>query len=258
MMSDEAIQNENKKIRYHVIDHIRGLNFISMVLYHLTWDLVYLYEMDWNWFRSDWAYFWQQSICWIFILLSGFCWSMGKKKWKRGFLVLGASALVSVVTCLFLPEERIVFGVLTLLGFCMLVMIPLEPLLKRIPAVISVFVSIGCFLLLRNVNRGTFGFEALDFGTVPEHLYMNIWTAFWGFPNHSFFSTDYFSFIPWLFLFLTGYFLFRIMTEHEIIHIFSGKREIKVLTFLGQHSLILYLLHQPFIYLILLLGSRLF
>lgn len=245
-------------MRYRILDYIRGLNFISMVLYHAAWDLVNLYERDWAWYESGFSYFWQQTICWIFILFSGFCWSMGKKKLKRGLLVLGASALVSLVTCVFLPDERIVFGVLTLLGFSMLVMIPLEALLRRIPSVIGCIVSFGCFFLFRNVNEGSLGFEALTFGKLPDHMYQNMLTAFWGFPDRGFFSTDYFTPVPWFFLFVTGYFLFRILKEHKKLRILSGKHELKAISFLGRHSLILYLLHQPVIYVVLLLGSQIF
>lgn len=229
-----------------------------MVLYHAVWDLVNLYGMDWAWYASGFAYFWQQTICWIFILLSGFCWSMGKKKLKRGFLVLGASALVSLVTCVLLPDERIVFGVLTLLGASMLIMIPAERVLRRIPAVAGCIAGFGCFFLFRNVNRGSLGFEALAFARLPDGMYRNLPTAFLGFPARKFFSTDYFSLIPWFFLFVTGYFVFRILKEREKLGIFEGKRNCKALSFLGRHSLILYLIHQPFIYVCLLLGSRIF
>lgn len=229
-----------------------------MVLYHATWDLVNLYGMNWAWYRSGIAYFWQQTICWIFICLSGFCWSLGRKKIKRGLLVLGASALVSIVTCIFLPDERIVFGVLTLLGFSMLAMIPLEPLLRRIPPAVGSIISFGCFFLFRNVNEGTLGFETLSFGKLPDYMYKNLLTAFWGFPNREFFSTDYFTPVPWFFLFVTGYFLFRILKEREKLDVLAGKRELKPISFLGRHSLILYLLHQPVIYVCLLIGSQVF
>lgn len=245
-------------MRYQILDHIRGWTFVSMFLYHMTWDLVYLYGMDWEWYMSGWAYIWQQSICWSFILLSGFSWSMGKKKAKRGLLVVGASVLVSLVTCVFLPDERIVFGVLTFLGISMLLMILLEPLLRNIPPVAGWIGSFGLFFLLRNVNEGRLGFEALAFGKLPDGMYQNLFTAFLGFPTRAFFSTDYFSVIPWFFLFVTGYFLFRTLKERDTLHILAGSRELKAISFLGKHSLILYLLHQPVIYLLLLAGSELF
>ena len=69
--------------RYHVLDEIRGLTLISMILYHASWDMVYLFGKNWIWFESTAGYVWQQSICISFILLSGFCWNFGRKKLKR-------------------------------------------------------------------------------------------------------------------------------------------------------------------------------
>lgn len=110
--------------RYTVLDALRGLTLISMILYHAVWDLIYIFGMDMTWYQSPVAYVWQQSICWTFILLSGFCWSMGCNKWKRGLLVLGASVLISIVTIILMPENRILFGVLSAIGTSMAVSIP--------------------------------------------------------------------------------------------------------------------------------------
>ena len=52
-----------KYIRYSLLDNLRGLTLISMVMYHTVWDMVYIYENDWDWFKGNQAYIWQQSIC---------------------------------------------------------------------------------------------------------------------------------------------------------------------------------------------------
>ena len=108
------------KKRYWILDEIRGITLCSMILYHTVWDLVYIFGHNWKWFQTDAAFFWQQSICFTFILLSGFCFSLGKRKFRRGLVVFGAGVLISLVTELFMPQNRIRFGVLTLLGSCML------------------------------------------------------------------------------------------------------------------------------------------
>lgn len=53
--------------RSGTLDSLRGLTLVSMMAYHACWDLVYLYGMPWDWYRSFWAYAWQQSICCTFI-----------------------------------------------------------------------------------------------------------------------------------------------------------------------------------------------
>ena len=107
------------------LDALRGLTLVSMIAYHACWDLVYLFHADWDWYRGTGAYIWQQSICWTFILLSGFCFSLGRRPLRRGLTVFGCGWVVTLVTVLFMPEEQIWFGVLTLIGSCMLLMVPL-------------------------------------------------------------------------------------------------------------------------------------
>lgn len=58
--------------RCALLDELRGLDLISMMLYHGMWDLVYLFGVRAPWYGSWQGELWQQSICWVFILLSGF------------------------------------------------------------------------------------------------------------------------------------------------------------------------------------------
>ena len=237
------------KIRYHALDTLRGFTLLNMIVYHLLWDLVYLYDLPWSWFYSQGAYIWQQSICWTFILLSGFCWQLGSKSGRRGLTVFLAGILVTVVTVLFVPEEQICFGILTLLGSCMLLLTVLHPYCQKIPAEIGMILSALLFVLMRNVTRGYLGFEGWNLYKMSENLYQNLFSAYLGFPSAEFFSTDYFSLLPWYFLFLAGYYLFSCLRNRsKLQYLQSG---IQWLSFLGKHSLPIYLLHQPIIYVVL-------
>ena len=75
------------RVRYHLLDGIRGIVLISMIVYHCSWNLVYIYGVKWPWYHGTGAYVWQQSICWTFLLLSGFCWEMGGQHIERGLLM---------------------------------------------------------------------------------------------------------------------------------------------------------------------------
>lgn len=243
------------KQRYELLDTLRGITLVSMILYHGVWNLVYFAGLDWEWFRSDIAYVWQQSICWTFILLSGFCWSMGKRRLRRALTVLGAGALVTVVTLLFTPQQRIIFGVLTFLGASMLLMIPLDRVFHRIPAGAGLGISLALFLLLKEINEGSLGFGPLKLAGLPDGLYdMGPGMTFLGFTDKAFYSADYFSLFPWFFLFTAGYFLYRVLRERELLSAVSGlKLGGLPFTFLGRHSLLIYLAHQPVLYLGVLL-----
>lgn len=257
-----------RKQRYHLLDTIRGWTLISMIIYHGTWDLVYLCgnsfrELDWYKMMCDWymnsksAYIWQQSICWTFILLSGFCWSFGRQHLRRGWLVFGGGVLITIVTMLFLWEDRVIFGVLTMLGSSMLLMIPLDKWARNRNPWIGLGGSLLLFILTRNINLGYLGFEGWNLLQIPKPLYQvlyrGLFETFLGFmdPNPNvFFSTDYFSLFPWFFLFLTGYFLCQLMREYKLFE--RGKDilhfGIRPLSFIGRHSLIIYMLHQPVLY----------
>lgn len=247
MTSDRTAKG---KQRYVLLDMVRGITLISMILYHGAWDMVYIYGKGWSWYRSDAAYVWQQSICWTFIFLSGFCWSMGKKPLRRGLLVFCAGLIVTFVTLLVMPANRVVFGVLTLIGSCMLLMIPIDRIVKDISKAAGFLFSILLFVVTRNVNRGYLGFEGLQLLKLPKEWYNNLITAYLGFPSAGFYSTDYFSLFPWLFLFLAGYFLYHILERRNLLKTALFYRTVKPLAFAGRNSLIIYMLHQPILYVI--------
>ena len=122
------------KQRHFWIDNIRAIAMISMIVFHAVWDLVYLYGMNWDWYRSDMAFLWQQSICWTFILLSGFCWSFSRNPLKQGLIVTAGGLIVTAVTLIFSYDSRVVFGVLNLIGASILLLIPLKKYFDKIPA----------------------------------------------------------------------------------------------------------------------------
>ena len=271
--------------RLALLDSLRGLTLISMILFHACWDAVYLLGANWPWYGSRAAYIWQQSICWTFIMLSGFCIPFSSKLLRRGLEVFGAGALVMAVTCLLLPEDRVVFGVLTLIGSCMLLMIPLRKILggdsraeatadrtavrkasgvNRAAILFIVFAIL--FILFKDVNYGEIGTGMLHRIVptipkltirIPEALYANLATAYLGFPPADFYSTDYFSLLPWNFLYLCGYELHWILKAAGVLDAPILRKEIRPLAFMGRNSLVIYLLHQPVLYLFVLLYNAL-
>ena len=240
------------RARYQILDAIRGFALVSMMLYHAAWDLVYLFGADWPWYHGFAAHVWQQSICWTFILLSGYCWSLGRRRLRRGLTVFLCGALITAVTWLFMPENLVFCGVLTLLGASSILLCGFEPALRRVPARAGLAGSFLLFLLARDVNGGFLGFEGLRLAALPEGLYRNLFSAFLGFPPAGFFSTDYFPLLPWFFLFLTGYFLFRLRPEDT-----GETAPVPLAAALGRRSLWIYMLHQPVIYGLLAVWFRL-
>jgi uncharacterized membrane protein len=141
-----------------------------------------------------------------------------------------------------MPEDSVFFGVLSLLGAAQLLTIPLEALLRRVPARAGLTISFSLFLLFRDVSSGYLGFQSGHLLALPAALYRDLGTACLGFPPAGFSSTDYFPLLPWFFLFLTGYFLFPLRREEP------PQLRLPGITTLGRHSLLVYLLHQPVVY----------
>ena len=241
-----------EKTRLHLLDALRGVMMINMIAYHGMWNLVNLFGVRVDWYAGTPKYIWQQCICWSFILLSGFCWSLGKKKLKNALVTLGASVIITVVTAVFMKNSIILFGVLSLLGSSMLLMIPLDKLLKKLNPFVGLAVFFVLFIATKNISDGFVGVGEKVLFDVPRELYANYLTAYLGFPFAGFYSSDYFPLIPWLFLFVCGYFLHHIFNRLKLMKCLSSFR-CSPLEFLGRHSLIIYMVHQPVVYVVLFL-----
>ena len=190
-----------------------------------------------------------------YALLSGFCVPLGHRTLKRGAQVFAAGALVTVVTLVFMPGNRVIFGVLTFLGTAMLLTGVLEPLLKKVMPAVGLAVSAVLFAVCYPVGLGWVGLGGWKL-MLPQSLYANYFTAFFGFYPDWFYSADYFGLLPWLFLFWAGYFLHFCMGRQRMEPL---RRSVcPALGWMGRHSLLLYLLHQPVIYGVLSAAAVLF
>ena len=223
------------KIRLHGLDLLRGVTLLSMIAYHGTWNLAYLFGVDLPWYEDLPGHIWQQSICWTFILLSGFCFSMGSRHLKRGLEVFGGGILVSAVTLIFMPENQILFGILTFTGSAMLLMISLEKVLKKVPGVFGAAASMALFFIFERWQE-------------PAWFHRYLLTAYLGFPTSTFVSMDYFPIFPWIFLFIAGYFLYRIFHGRGWDGKLFARGNVPVINWLGRHTLPIYLIHQPVLY----------
>lgn len=233
-----------KKERYHLLDGIRGIALLSIIAYHGMYDLVELYGVPADWFWKTPGYLWQQGSCYIFILVSGFCWRFGSAPFRRGGIIFLWGLVITAVTTLVVPSQQVLFGILTFLGTAMILMTGLSKICDKIPAMVGFFLSFLLFFITRNINKHLWGFESIILGEVPEFLYQGIGMTFLGFPAAGFRSSDYFSLFPWLFLYLCGYFLYGITMQIPSMQKLLRCR-MKGLSTLGKYSLPIYLIHQP-------------
>lgn len=231
--------------RLYMIDSLRGLAIIFMVTYHAFYNVRYIFGNPFGWTVR--LYPLQQAACWSFILVSGFSFSLSRKPARRGLLLTALGLLLTAVTALFMPSERIVWGVLNLLGAAALLTWAVRPLLERVPAGAGLAASAGLFALLRDVQYGYLGFEGHWLAALPEAFYRQRWLFPLGFPYEGFWSADYFPVLPWIFLYWCGFFLFQLTRNAPGCKRLLSRR-VSGLCALGQHSLLIYLLHQPILF----------
>lgn len=241
--------------RYSIIDIIRGITIISMILYHGMWDVVYIHNVDVRWYNSIIGRIWQQSIAWSFVIISGFCFSFGKAKLKNGLKMIIGSAIISIVTLVFMPNQRIIFGVLTMLGSCTIIVCLIERVLGKCRDIIGIVLGLIMFILTLNISNGYIGIKGLLVIRLPRSLYNNWVSTYLGFPFKNFWSMDYYGVVPWIFLFIVGFYLHKLFVRKNILHILD-KVHNKALEQVGKHSLIIYMVHQPIVYVILALVSN--
>lgn len=233
--------------RYALLDELRGLDLVSMMLYHGCWDLVNLFGI-----QADWYYGLPGHLLGVYSVVRLL------RAAGASYLAPGRTGVWGRGAChgshaAFYAGGQSYLWLLTLLGSAMLLTGLLEKPLRHIPPAAGFAISAVLFALTRNVSAGYLGFGSLRLW-LPQTLYANCVTAYFGFYPWWFYSTDYFALLPWLFLFWAGYFLYDVVGRQRMEPL---RRSVcPPLGWLGRHSLLLYLLHQPVIYGVLLVVFR--
>lgn len=223
------------KKRIWELDAARGLALLGMLGIHFLYDLVELFGV-FSWREPGWYLFIKNDCGFIFLVISGISATLGTHPLKRGIQVLLCGLLCSLVTggmyLVGLADESIViyFGVLHCLGVCMIAW----NWLKTLPS--------WCNALL--------GLVLTAAGLVLGQLYLD---AHWaliplGFCPIWFQSSDYFPLLPNLGFFLLGTELGRLLYREKktrLPRIDADCFPLRQLRWLGNHSLPIYLLHQP-------------
>ena len=234
--------------RFALIDALRGLALLNMLAMHFLYDVNVVFGREPGWYLRPGVHLWQQYICWSFILIAGFAFPWGRRKnLRRGLLLNACGLLITAVTLLFLPEEAIWFGILNFLGCAILLTIPFERGLKKLPPLLGLLLFFLLFLLFRHVESGVLALDGFLRMRLPQALYRFRWLAPLGFPDAGFRSSDYFPMLPWYFLFLCGFELHRIVMPRPALRRLLQTR-IPLLSAVGRRTLLVYMLHQPILY----------
>lgn len=234
----------NEQRRYSLIDAIRAVAVINMILYHLCYDILWFFAED-QIAQTPYPV-WERMICVTFILISGISLNFSRHGYRRGLIVGGCALLITLMTFLFTPQMTIWFGVLHFLCVAMLFTTALRKWLDKLTPFVGMILSFLLFLLCYGIPDGFIGLFSYPLILLPEALYQYPWLSIFGFLSKDFFSADYFPILQWIFLYHFGYHLWRFLKAKGLDRFFC--RKIPVLDFIGRHSLIIYLIHQPLLY----------
>jgi len=243
--------DRNLQQRFWEIDFLRGIAIIMMVLYHLLYNLHYFVQYNVNVYSGFWMYFARMTAT-TFIFLVGVSLSVSfsrtKKIYKdknklfikylkRGLKIFSWGLIITLLTRILLGKAFVIFGILHLIGISIILAYP--------------------FLKLRSWNL-LIGLICIFLGVYLKGFAFNFyWLSWLGFRPAQFYSVDYFPLLPWFGVVLTGVFFGNLLYSDSTrrfqladISFFPGA---KTLCFLGKHSLLIYLLHQPLIIAVLYL-----
>ena len=231
------------KGRIWELDVARGIFIIGMVIVHLCYDLTGAYHIP----ALENSRLYRFFLDWgavLFLLLSGICATLGSRNIRRGLTVFGGGMLCSLATFLLYrlgfahKSILIYFGILHCLGICML----LSAFSKKLA---------GWLLLLTGAALAVFGLWLQTQSLPGSWLTMPL-----GLPPASFTSSDYFPLLPNFGFFLIGSGLGKYLYPRKTTRFPKANPHdplIAGLAFIGRHTLLIYLLHQPVIAMLLLI-----
>lgn len=222
------------------LDALRGVMILGVVMVHLIFDLDYFLGIDVV--KNPFFQYCLDRCGFLFVVLSGVSVTLGRRSIRRGLQVLACGMVITIVTAgmylLGMADKFIIiyFGVLHLLGVCML----LWPLFRKMPGwalalLGAAFVAFGVWL--RGIRVDTFWL--VPFGAV--------------FPGFS--SSDFFPLFPHLGWFLLGAALGKTLYKEKTSRLPNCRQGAiaNFFQFCGRHSIWIYLIHQPVLYGIVML-----
>ena len=227
--------NEQKNLnRIEIIDGLRGFSVVLMVAHHLLYNLVaFLDAPSWFFFNPVFSVL-APFFAGLFIFLSGVSSRFSRSNINRGLKCLALSAVITAVT--YFIGMPIWFGVLHLLGFCMLFYGLTRKFWDKIPrsAAPCLFIAliVGGAIATRNIAiRNVL---AWVLGLAPRG-------------RDFIFSYDYFPLLPWMFVFLLGTWAGWYVKERKLPERFY-EAKFWIFPHVGRKALLIYMLHQPILY----------
>ncbi len=240
--------------RFWEIDTLRGFTVILMIFFHLMWDFSYFNVLDIDILTPGWQAF-ARTIATSFTLLLGVSLTLSYRRAKtrldlaglrrkylqRAGLIFGLGLLITVATYFFIGANGyVIFGILHMLGAATFVGYLFLERNKWLTLLVGVgFIGVGIYL------RGV--------------LSQDPWWIWLGIKQYGRAMVDYYPVLPWTGVALVGVFagytLYPNGQRRFPLPDLSATLPIQGLRWLGRHSLLIYVLHQPILIGLLILSG---
>ncbi|MCX6688595.1 MAG: heparan-alpha-glucosaminide N-acetyltransferase [Methanoregula sp.] len=228
--------------RYPEIDLIRGIALVLMILFHTLFDLNFFSLFTIDLYTIFWRLYAYGGVS-LFLVIVGVSLTISRaragryldarglatKFVLRGAKIICLGLLVTLATWWYLRDGYVIFGILSVIGVSVLC----SPIFFRFGKK-NVIIGIVCIAI----------------GWIFATINGPIWLLPIGIHPAAFWSVDYTPIFPWLGVVLVGIALGDVLYP-------GGTRSFKLptfpptaiapLTFMGRHSLAIYLVHQPII-----------
>jgi len=244
----KMVMHKPSSKRFIEIDMLRGFAIILMIFGHILWDLDYFGLIPINNIIYS---FLQKTVPPLFFLLVGISLIVSKKKienrmfkeekdfyyrlFLRGFKVFTLGMFLSIFSLFFISGRPVFFGVLHCIGLSIILSAPFLKYRKYTVLFAMMLTCIGLF-----ISQLTFENPSIFHLIVGLHQ-ADIWK----------YTVDYFPLLPWFGLTLLGIvlgdWLYNGDKRRFRMPDISRYRPAKLFQWAGQHSLGLYLIHQPII-----------
>ncbi len=227
-------------MRLWEIDALRGVAIVMMTIFHLMWDLWFFRILpNVVLYTGFWKYF-QRTTAILFLLIVGISLTISyraaqrkgelsySKFFWRGLRIFGFGLVISLAVWL-ANVGYVHFGILHCIGISILLAYPLLP--------------------YRWINLGLWAVLFLLGGWVETVRVGFPWLVWLGLMPPAYAPNDYFPLVPWFGVVLLGVFLgntlYNAQGRRFPLPDLSAFAPVQLLRFLGRHSLLIYLIHQP-------------
>jgi uncharacterized membrane protein len=223
---------------------LRGAALLAMASYHFMWDLADFGYLDDAFPSTGWPKLYARSIASTFLIMAGFSLMLAHGRgirwnsfWKRLAMIAGSAALVSVGSWFVMPQGLIFFGILHQMALASLIGL----LFLRVPWQVTVVIAVTIIAIPNLPGNVT---------DLHSDIFNPPWLWWIGLSTKLHNSFDYVPVLPWFGVFMLGMTLARIQPlmrwlRQNTIATIRPKLWTAPFAFLGRHSLVFYLVHQP-------------